>query len=88
MKPVAFIYIKNNKIIKITPGFNYEENNITWISDKTRFSFDGMFSPERVLEGFVIYGNKTCKTSIMWEKLLNEIEPAIGTFLKNMCDHC
>ena len=67
------INLKNNKIIKITPGFNYEENNVTWISDKTRFSFDGMFSPERVLEGFVIYGNKTCKTSIMWEKLLNEI---------------
>jgi NADH-quinone oxidoreductase chain G len=65
--------LKNNKIIKINPGFNHEENSITWISDKTRFSFDGMFSPERVLEGFIIYGNKTCKTSIMWEKLLNEI---------------
>ena len=67
------ISLKNNKIVKITPGFNYQNNNVTWISDKTRFSFDGMFSPERVLEGFIVYKNNSCKTSIAWKKLLNEI---------------
>ena len=67
------VYLKNNKIIKISPGFDYESNNITWISDKTRFSFDGMFSPERVLEGFIVYGNKNYKTSLLWNSLLNEI---------------
>ena len=66
------INLKNNKIIKINPGYNASVNNVTWISDKTRFSFDGMFSPERVIEGFSIYNNK-CKTSIAWKKLLNEI---------------
>ena len=67
------IYLKNNKIVKISPGYNKNANEITWISDKTRFSFDGMFSPERVLEGFIVHGNKTCKISLLWDVLLSEI---------------
>ena len=67
------VYIKNNKIVKISPGFNYSSNSVDWISDKTRFSFDGMFSPERVLEGFIVYGNKNCKISLLWSTLLTEI---------------
>ena len=38
------IFINNNSIIKIQPSI---ENS--WISDRTRFSFDGMFSKERIL---------------------------------------
>ena len=67
------VYLKNNKIVKISPGFNYQSNSVEWISDKTRFSFDGMFSPERVLEGFIVYGNKNCKISLLWNTLLTEI---------------
>ena len=67
------VYLKNNKIVKISPGYNKESNEIVWISDKTRFSFDGMFSPERVLEGFIVHGNKTCKISLLWDVLLTEI---------------
>merc|ERR1712232_800864 len=42
------IFIKSNSIVKITSGYNANGYSNTWISDKTRFSFDGMFSPERI----------------------------------------
>ena len=67
------VYLKNNKIIKISPGFNPKLNSTTWISDKTRFSFDGMFSPERLLHGFLIDGKNNFKRLISWNKLLKEI---------------
>jgi len=67
------IYLKNNKIIKISPSFDRELNSVVWISDKTRFSFDGMFSPERVLEGFIITGNNEYNKSVLWGTLLSEI---------------
>merc|ERR1712060_509066 len=41
------IFLKNNNIIKILP--NHTQRNERWISDKTRFSFDGMFSLERFI---------------------------------------
>ena len=66
------IYLKNNKIIKVSPCFNTKLNSVVWISDKTRFSFDGMFSPERVLEGFIINNNNYNK-SLLWSTLLTEI---------------
>jgi len=66
------ISLKNNKIIKILP--DYQNQNISWISDKTRFSFDGMFSSERI---FNIYNINNTKNKIQfsntWERLLKEI---------------
>merc|ERR1711957_349824 len=57
----------------ISPSFDSKLNSVVWISDKTRFSFDGMFSPERVLEGFIINGNNEYIKSVLWSTLLNEI---------------
>ena len=67
------IYLKNNKITKISPSFDSTLNSVVWISDKTRFSFDGMFSPERVLEGFIINGDNKYIKSVLWNNLLEEI---------------
>ena len=67
------IYLKNNKITKISPSFDSTLNSVVWISDKTRFSFDGMFSPERVLEGFIINGDNKYTKSVLWNNLLEEI---------------
>merc|ERR1712102_262814 len=36
------VFVSNNSVIKVQPALNS-----SWISDKTRFSFDGMFSTER-----------------------------------------
>lgn len=62
------VFLKNNKIVKILPGFNNNLNSTNWISDKTRFSFDGMFSPERVLNGFI-----NTNFEVKWKDLIEEI---------------
>ena len=67
------IYIKNNNIIKVLPGFQKNDAGSSWISDKTRFSFDGMFSPERVLQGFIKDGKKKTFQSLTWELILDDI---------------
>ena len=64
-------YLKNNKIIKILPDYVNQETN--WITDKTRFSFDGMFSPERILKGYVMNGKNSLESSKTWEFLFDEI---------------
>jgi hypothetical protein len=43
------LFIKNNSIIKVLPGYDKNNNKTNWISDKTRFSFDGLFSPEKII---------------------------------------
>ena len=64
---------KNNKIAKIVSSYNPNSNSNPWISDKTRFSFDGMFSPARILTGLILFGDKKETTSSTWKLLLNEI---------------
>lgn len=66
-------YIKNNKIIKLLPGYDTNLNGNNWISDKTRFSFDGMFSPERALNGFLINGKNKTENFINWDILFEEL---------------
>jgi hypothetical protein len=66
------VYLKNNKIVKIVSGFNSTTNSINWISDKTRFSFSGMFSPNRISQTYVVSGTKK-KSLLQWKFLLNEI---------------
>lgn len=67
------IYLKNNKVVKVNPGHNPSSNTTNWISDKTRFAFDGMFSPERILTNFVKSGTKEVQTLNSWQTLLNEV---------------
>lgn len=67
------ICLKNNKIVKILPGYNQDDNKVNWISDKTRFAFDGMFSPERILRGFVIKGSSQNLLPLSWKDLFEEI---------------
>lgn len=66
------IFLKNNKIVKILPGFNKNTFAINWISDKTRFSFDGIFSPERILTG-IIETRKNKHFNVKWNMLIDEI---------------
>ena len=61
------VYLKNNKIIKILPG----HNDIQWISDKTRFLFDGMFSTNRSLNKFLL--NKNEKLELSWKDTFKKI---------------
>lgn len=67
------IFLKNNQIVKILPGFNLVKNTTTWISDKTRFSFDGMFSPERILNNVLTQNNQFNTTSISWKNFFRNL---------------
>jgi NADH dehydrogenase/NADH:ubiquinone oxidoreductase subunit G len=52
------LFIKNNHIIRILPAYDSVSYRTNWISDKTRFSFDGMFSPEKIIYSFLVNNNK------------------------------
>ena len=66
------VSLKNNQIVKVASDYNPALQTTPWISDKTRFSFDGMFSPERMLKGFLKTSpNNT--TIANWKLLLSEI---------------
>ena len=69
------VSIKNNKVIRLLPGFDKSVGSDNWISDKTRFSFDGMFSPDRLLSGITeIKSNKKDYLGpAKWETLFEEI---------------
>lgn len=67
------ISIKDNTIFKVLPYSNKEFQDFSnnWITDKTRFSFNGMFSPERVSETFLISEKSINKKS--WKNLFREL---------------
>ena len=68
------IYIKGNSIVKILPGYSNKNYENSWISDKTRFSFDGMFSPERILTCTVSNGNKNSSNIEQnWSEILKNV---------------
>ena len=58
------VFLSNNHLIKIQP---FDKNHL-WISDKTRFFFDGMFSKERIVK------NLTCTaTRLYWKTIFQNI---------------
>merc|ERR1711862_1012214 len=62
------IFVNNNSIIKIQPSVES-----SWISDKTRFSFDGMFSKERILlTSEFKYSNKK-NQAYYWKNLFQNL---------------
>ena len=66
------ISIKNNNVItKILPSYNSNDLVNNWISDKTRFSFDGMFSPERIPN--VMLSNENNIKVSTWNSIFKEI---------------
>ena len=66
------LFIKNNHIIKILPGYDKAMYKTVWISDKTRFSFDGMFSPEKIIYSLLNNNKRKLLVSLSWQKLFKE----------------
>ena len=68
------VFLKNNKIVKILPNCDSQSIKESWISDKTRFSFDGMFSPERISQGNFLINDKTsCSKLLQWKDIFKNI---------------
>lgn len=66
------LFVKNNQITKVLPGYEKTTLKTNWISDKTRFSFDGMFSPKRLIYNFIDTNSEKSLTAISWKKLFKE----------------
>jgi len=64
------VAIKNNVVVKVLSSFNSKKDNI-WISDKTRFSFDSMFSNSVLEDNVFEKHNKS--TLSFWQNLLKDV---------------
>ena len=68
------VLIKNNRIVRVMPGFNNHDQTDNWITDKARFSFDGMFSAEREFKVLHVTGKKDrLQTSVSWDSVFKEL---------------
>ena len=68
------LLIKNNEIVRVMPGFNFFDNIDNWITDKTRFSFDGMFSAEREFRTLHLTKKKTkIESNSSWDWIFKEL---------------
>jgi len=66
------LFIKNNHIIKVLPAYDRTTFQTVWISDKTRFSFDGMFSPEKIMYSLLNHNKNKSLLRLSWQKLFKE----------------
>ena len=67
------VFVKSNSVVKITSSYNIDSYSNTWISDKTRFSFDGMFSPERIVKPYLLGSFDKTKQHKKWLKIFEDI---------------
>merc|ERR1712127_1094967 len=67
------VCIKNNQVINVLPGYDKTTNSTTRISDKTRFSFDSLFSPEKIVHNFIDYNKNEMFSNLSWKKLFKEL---------------
>ena len=82
------LFVKNNNIIKVLPSYDRMTHKTNWISDKTRFSFDGMFSPEKIIHSFLDNNKKTPFVTLSWQKLFKEFFFTLyfqNHLLKHLC---
>jgi hypothetical protein len=70
----TLVFLKNNVIIKILAGYGYNnfDNLSQWITDKTRFLFDSLFSSNRNINKFII-NNSNQVTSLTWEDIFKNL---------------
>jgi len=68
------VLIKNNRVVRVMPGFNNQDQMDNWITDKARFSFDGMFSAEREFKILHVTGKKDKpQTNFSWNSVFKEL---------------
>lgn len=67
------VFLKNNKIIKVLPGYNAQDRTNNWISDKTRFMFDGMFTPDRKTTKTITSGANNTVSLSSWEQIFKNL---------------
>ena len=81
------VFLKNNKIVKILPGFNSQntDSHNLWISNKTRFLFDSMFSTTRNINKLLIT-NSQKNADLSWNCIFKKLVTIIY-FLDHLENH-
>jgi NADH-quinone oxidoreductase chain G len=74
------LLIKNNNIVRVMPNFNFFNKINSWITDKARFSFEGMFSAEREFQTIYFTGNRKKVNGNSWNFVFNELSYFIYFF--------
>ncbi|MDD2684652.1 MAG: NADH-quinone oxidoreductase subunit NuoG [Gallionella sp.] len=64
------IHIKNNKVLRVTPVEN-EAVNECWLSDKDRFSYEGLNSPQRLTQPMIKQDGKW--QEVAWQTALEYV---------------
>ena len=64
------VQVKNNRVMRVLP-FENESINECWISDKDRFSYEGLNSPERLTQPMLKQGGKWVETD--WQTALEYV---------------
>ena len=81
------VFLKNNSIVKILPKYNSKniDSNNQWISDKTRFCFDGMFSQNRNLTK-IKYSKNILSEKLSWNNIFKDLITSIY-FIDHLVKH-
>lgn len=81
------VFLKNNSIVKILPKYNSKniDSNNQWISDKTRFCFDGMFSQNRNLTK-IKYSQNILSEKFSWNNIFKDLIISIY-FIDHLAKH-
>jgi len=64
------LHIHNNKVLRVVPAEN-EAINEVWLSDRDRFSYEGLYSEDRLLQPMV-KSNGSWQT-VEWDEALNAV---------------
>jgi len=74
------VHTKNNKVMRILPGEN-EAINECWISDKDRFSYEGLNSPERLTKPMLKQDGKWLE--VEWPVALEYVANGLRCVIKD-----
>ena len=64
------VHVRNNEVVRVAPREN-EEINETWLSDRDRFSYEGLNSPDRLTRPMIKVDGQWQETS--WENALHRV---------------
>ena len=75
-----YMHVKNNKIKRVVPMQN-ESINETWIADRDRFGFDGIYSEDRLLTPLIRNNGTLIESTI--EESRHQLNAAISSLIQS-----
>lgn len=76
-----FAHVLRGRVMRVVPREN-EEINETWIADRDRFSYEGVYSPDRLLAPMVKEGGEW--KQVDWETALNRVAEGLRANAANL----